>query len=235
MTYVFHEGQVKSVSDNQVEELKAQGANILRVPELNKLTDEVNNALSIFKKEEKRILQSTDPRDTKEVKDFLLTEKRRELERTVEFAEKEWNTVKQTIVADAERQAARVSIPITESDRALASTVAGRATLTLATATAGEQRISALNQLREEIKHYTDSEKLALAPQLLTIQAYAGESTSTASAVNGVLRELANLSTPELKQAVAIRELSQVASPTTNYRMYKIARQHADKHAKDFS
>lgn len=233
--YVFHEGQVKSVSDKEVEGLRAQGANVLRVPELNKLTDEVNNALAIFKKEEKRIKESNDPRDTEDAKQFLITQKRQELERQIAKVEMEWHTAKQTIVAEAERQAARTSIPISDSDKQLASTVAGRATLTLATASEGVGRINALNQLREEIKHYTDAEKLALAPQLLTIQAYAGESTATAIAVNGVLRELANLSTPELKQAVAIRELSRVADPTTNFRMFKIARQQADKHAKDFS
>lgn len=223
--YIFDtDGQLKSVSDKDVESYREKGASVVRVPQYTKHTQDVENALRLFKSAEKRIKESQNPADTDEVKGYLIAEERKKLEQAVANAQKTWESERHTIVAEAERNAARHSVKITEQDKQVAQSFAYRQLLDIATKAQPRERALALEKLAQEARYLSDAEKLALAPHLMDLSKYKEEGTSVSMAVSNVFRELGNLQDPAFKQAEAMRQFSQNADPTTSYRIFKIAR-----------
>ena len=216
-------GTIKEVDTTELEQIRADGSGIVMdMGEYQALENKATERLNEFKAFERRIKASENPADTAEVKRFKIAQAMKELDAQIKEIENEWTAKKAEIVEAAKQSSATFSLPVTANDEALAKQFATRYALNLATQSSADGQREVLLKMEGEIGRLSDSQKVALAPHLLTLSSVVVDGVNT----RDVLRAASQMTTPELVQAKAAEAMPYRVA--TAYHQLKLIRQRHD-------
>lgn len=124
---------------------------------------------SEYIKAEKRIKESDNPLHTAEYKQYELAKAWEAYEEGSKTLQSEWDEERAQIQREARANAARATIPVSQSDRTTAEQLADRISLNIAGIVNKDQVAELLAEVTEDIRHLSDPEKTALQGKLPAI------------------------------------------------------------------
>lgn len=115
-----------------------------------------------FKKAERKIKDSDDPRNTADVKAYELQKLAEQYKTDSRALEAEYREYRAKAIDEARTKSARAKIHVTESDKATAEQLANRLALNAQMAISDRDKAKFADEAAEDIKHLTDEQKTAL-------------------------------------------------------------------------
>lgn len=158
---------VTNVEASEAAKLIEEGKAVeLQLNDYDTLENQAKDAYNQYKKTERKIKQSDDPRMTEEVKQYELDNAYAELQQQTEALQKQWNEKRQELQAEARRKAARATVSVSQADKQMAEQLANRTQLNVMQASNPNQLASAIDQASQDIAYLSDSEKTALQAEI---------------------------------------------------------------------
>lgn len=214
-------GQLMPVDAQTAAKVEQEGVGFtLDIPQFKELESRTKAALNRFHEAEKRIKNSSDPRESSpEVRGYLLTEARRELDAEMQQVQTEWQTARQQIEEEAKRAAATYALDVKPGDREIARQFADRFNLRLLGAMSADKQREVLNAMEQDVQRLSDEQRVALASYLPAVSSTLKEGAD----FSGVIRATELRKDSTLASARAADQLWKL-SPDAEYRQLRVLR-----------
>lgn len=211
-------GYLRELPNTEAHQIKESGnGHLVNMQDYRKYEARANDALNEFKRLEKKVKESKDPRDTYEAKQYTIKQAEEQLDATIKEIDAEWETVKAQIVEDAKQSIATYSVKVSDSDKQIAEQFTTRYAVQLAATASELKQKEILMQMEREIHRLNDAQKTALQKELLALKSVAGVS------IGSVLRAASDMTSPELTQVKAAEAMPFRASHA--YHQMKLIRE----------
>ncbi|WP_424237362.1 hypothetical protein [Bhargavaea ginsengi] len=217
-------GQLVPVDAQTAAKVEQEGAGFaLDLPQYKELEQRTKAALNRFHEAEKRIKSSKDPRESSpEVRGYLLTEARRELDAEMLQIQTEWGEAREQIAEDAKRAAATYVLDVKPGDRQTAEQFCNRYNLRLMGATNADRQREVLKAMQDDINRLTDEQRVALASYLPAV----ANTVKSDTDFSGVIRACELRKDQTLASGQAAEQLHRL-DPAASYMQFRVARDRA--------
>lgn len=212
-------GRTVPLTPKEAAEVREQKAGlILDSSQYNKHQQRIEAALNRFKSTEKKIIESKDPRDTEEVKKYVVKEAFAELEKEVAEVETEWAEYREKLKEEARVLTATATVRISESDKAMAEQLANRYRLYLAQSIDKHRQQTLVDLFAKDIDLLPDGAKAAIQTHLTSFSSVLTDGVRLNSAYSSALA----FEDPAIHASKAVDTL--IADPTFKFRQFKTVR-----------
>ncbi|MCM3087141.1 hypothetical protein M3557_04360 [Bhargavaea ginsengi] len=217
-------GELASVDAQTAAKVEQEGAGFtLDLPQYKELEQRTKAALNRFHEAEKRIKNSADPRESSpDVRGYLLTEARRELDAEVQQIQTEWGGIREQIAEDAKRAAATYVLDVKPGDRQTAEQFANRYNLRLMGATNADKQREVLKAMEKDVQRLSDEQRVALASYLPAV----ANTVKSDTDFSGVIRACELRKDQTLASGQAAEQLHRL-DPAASYMQFRVARDRA--------
>lgn len=200
----FEQHRVYSVDRKEADRLISEGkATAVNLSELDAFRKQSQDLTKSLKKAEEKIKNSTDPRDTAEVKEYELKRLAEKYKADIQAVEADYQRYREEALDVAKTSAAQSAISVTEHDKQVAEQFASRVAIDLQLAVGDHNKSAKVAEIASDIKRLTDEQKTALQANIGNLLAHVDRDRDKRQLINAV-RDVRNQDLLSVKVAESL-------------------------------